>query len=350
MALDLSLRLSKAYDHYAAFGELEQTNVPRITVIGLGGFGNRLVSYLPSHNELASLPFGIRLDYFGLDTDQAYWLHLANGFMPQSIPLTVDAWDDEGSCDGDPSVARRSAWHQRQKLFGLDDNLGFLRLRENDLVILVAGLGGGAGTGLAQSIAHKVRWAGILTVAMVTLPLASESLKVPVLRELQRLRRAADAVITIPQDDASVYLDRPMVSDHDVRAWSEYRLADCIVGLLHSLVRPNLTPSGFNAIRTLFAGAGVGGYCRGNWRNRYTPRNKAPMLFDPMTPGFSDQGRRALVSFEAGTRKLVEDNIQYLTEEIQQQFGGHVTCLLPTHDNAYFPPNSVQARIWWVGG
>src|SRR3990172_6693179 len=75
-------------------------------------------------------------------------------------------------------------------------------LQGADIVLVTCGLGGGTGTGSSSVVARMAKAAGALTIAVVTLPLRGEgSLRMESASwGLDRLREAADTVITVPND------------------------------------------------------------------------------------------------------------------------------------------------------
>ena len=68
------------------------------------------------------------------------------------------------------------------------------------VVFVIAGLGGGAGTGIAPVVARVAKEAGALTIAFVVLPFDCEgSLRTRAARAgMERLREAADMVFCLP--------------------------------------------------------------------------------------------------------------------------------------------------------
>ena len=77
-----------------------------------------------------------------------------------------------------------------------------------DVLIIVAGLGGGMGSGAVPVITRIAREAGTLVLAVVGMPFAFEGKKIARVAEesLRRIRTHADAIIRIPNERL---LDRP---------------------------------------------------------------------------------------------------------------------------------------------
>jgi len=76
------------------------------------------------------------------------------------------------------------------------------KLKNGDVIIITCGLGGGTGTGSAPIIAKIAKDAGVLTIAVVTLPFSSERFtrRENAEKGLKNLLNNADSVITFPND------------------------------------------------------------------------------------------------------------------------------------------------------
>lgn len=189
----------------------------RICIIGAGGCGTRIVSRLVREQWIEPAP-SVSVEYFGIDSD-ARALEAADSTLHR---IEVAAGFD--SCAW-PAIGRQTAEHQSGLLFGIPGTAGTresgsLRLLGTRLVILVAGLGRGAGTGFAQVIADHARQAGAITVACVTLPFSFEIHPMPVAPEMTHLQRAADIVIATAHDEST-----PDALMADVMAQCERQLA-----------------------------------------------------------------------------------------------------------------------------
>lgn len=133
-------------------------------------------------------------------------------------------------------------------------------LKDSDMVFITLGLGGGTGTGSAgvvAQIAKETNGGDALTIAVCTLPFASEGL---VRGEnaawgLERLRQSIDTVITIPNDRLLELVPRlPIQTAFKV---ADSVLARSIRGITEIITRPGLVNLDFNDLRTIMKGGGV---------------------------------------------------------------------------------------------
>lgn len=110
--------------------------------------------------------------------------------VPHNLCLTGDApWKS-----GDPDSARAAMEQHTAEVRSL--------LQGNDILFLVAGLGGGTGSGATPAIAALARELGILTVAVVTMPFDFEHARrhSAAARSLHRLEQEADTLLVIGND------------------------------------------------------------------------------------------------------------------------------------------------------
>ncbi len=174
----------------------------RVLLVGVGGMGVNAIDAL--HGSTADF-----MDCVAIDSDQSV---LDQCHAPRQIQIGVPLTQGH-STGGDSDLGRRAA---------IND---FVKLREvfthSDLVILLAGLGGGLGSGAAPVIAQTARDEGALVITVATLPFNFEGKERAQEAEaaVSRLREAGQALVTLPNE----YLCMP---PHDQRPIEEaFRVA-----------------------------------------------------------------------------------------------------------------------------
>lgn len=148
---------------------------------------------------------------------------------------------------GDPERGRAAAEENLQRLKEA--------CRGVDIVCIVAGLGGGSGTGISPVLAQAAREAGALTLAFALLPFECEGnrRRRQAQAGLEALRAAADGVICLPcqklfgllGENASVVEAFAAVS----RVW-----LDGLRGVWQLIARPGLIPIHFDELAGLLRG------------------------------------------------------------------------------------------------
>ncbi|MFI5335510.1 MAG: cell division protein FtsZ, partial [Opitutales bacterium] len=154
-----------------------------LKLIGVGGGGSNAVDRLKLEN-LARLQLAV------VNTD----LKALNA-SPVPDKILLGATVTRGlSAGGDPALGRAAADADRDKLAELVGGA--------DLVFLVAGLGGGTGSGAAPVLAELAADAGALVIAFVTLPFSFEGGRRRKQAEeaLAELRASCHAVIPLSND------------------------------------------------------------------------------------------------------------------------------------------------------
>jgi cell division protein FtsZ len=163
--------------------ELPKVATIEIKIIGIGGAGCSSLNRL-SETVSSEVPM------LGIDTGSAT-AHLNDGVEALSIG------NGFGS-GGDPEAAVDLFSEYESRLIEFIDGA--------DVVILLAGLGRGTGSGLAPEIARLTRDSGALTIAAVNMPFEFEGRlrNQSATRARELLESSADAVITMCNDDLVV--------------------------------------------------------------------------------------------------------------------------------------------------
>ncbi|MCE9616319.1 MAG: cell division FtsZ family protein [Lentisphaerae bacterium] len=154
-----------------------------ICIIGVGGAGGRIVGHAAPAVLGAAHVAAVNTDARELDQARA----------PVKLQIGTARTGGLGT-GGAPSAGR----------LAVDDDLPTLReiVADKDFVIVVAGLGGGTGSGALPAIVRAAADGGALTVAVVTMPFAFEGAKRQgVAREaLRAVQEVADAVVVMAND------------------------------------------------------------------------------------------------------------------------------------------------------
>jgi cell division protein FtsZ len=161
-----------------------------IKVFGIGGAGCNALGFV------AQLPMD-GVSFLAINTD-------AQGLdaCPAPAKLVLGASRTRGlGAGGDPEVGRAAAQEDLEKLGA--------HCAGADIIFLLAGLGGGTGTGAAPVIARLARESGALVLALVTLPFEFEGGRRQLQAQvgLQQLKAAADAVISLPNQKLFKLMD-----------------------------------------------------------------------------------------------------------------------------------------------
>ena len=212
---------------------------PCIRVIGVGGAGTLVLDRMAGIGHAG-------IDLITVDTD-AQNLR----FRRAAVKLHIGEAVPRGLCGGGGRVeyGRGAAEESRERVHAV--------LEGADVVVVVAGLGGGTGTGAAPVVAEVARRLGALTLGVVSLPFEFEG---------QRRRRQAangvreladrlDTTVVVPSRALVPPADSNILLSHALECVDELML-QATQSLTVPLVQPGLINIGFSDYRELFNQSG----------------------------------------------------------------------------------------------
>jgi len=138
--------------------ELAKAAKPTVAIIGLGGAGCNIVSWIANKEIVGS-------KIIAADTDAT---HLMGIKADAKILMGEEKYQGKGSggyVERGTEAARQSIKDIKKEFMG------------SNLIFIIAGMGGGSGTGSAPVVAEATREAGILTIGCVMLPFDYELLR-----------------------------------------------------------------------------------------------------------------------------------------------------------------------------
>lgn len=121
-----------------------------------------------------------------------------------------------------------------------------------EVVFIVAGLGGGAGSGVCPVLARAAKETGALVLAFVTLPFSCEGNRrqQQALRSLEQLKSVADGVICLPNQKAFKLIDENTSVLETFRITGSL-LVEGLRGVWQLITRPGLIQIHFNDLCSL---------------------------------------------------------------------------------------------------
>lgn len=276
-------------------------------VVGVGGAGLSLAAEM-AQQTLPGVTFA------AVHTDAA-----ALQRCPIPWRLQIGAQLTGGlSAGGDPGLGRAAAEQDAAALRDL--------VRPARLVFIVAGLGGGTGTGAAPVLAELAREAGARALGLVTLPFEWEGAarQAQALEGLEALQAAADGVVCVPHQTLFRLMD-PNTPLREAFKPSAALLADALRGLWRALTWPGLIALDFAHLARVLRGSpedsGFGvAEAQGADRARDLPQR---LLASPLLAGghVLKQAQDVLVSF-AGGPDLALREIHFVMDQIRRHAEG----------------------------
>jgi len=171
--------------------DLHDSAFVKIKIVGIGGAGGNTVNSMISAN-LENVDFVVaNSDMQALRQSKAHC----------KIQLGVKATKGLG-CGANPEVGRRATEEDLERIM---EQIG-----DADIVFLVAGMGGGTGSGGAPVVAKALKDRGILSIAVVTKPFAFEGKRRMMVAQdaLEQLKKDVDTLIVVPNEKLLSLVDR----------------------------------------------------------------------------------------------------------------------------------------------
>ncbi len=214
--------------------EVGQAN---IKVIGVGGAGNNMVSWLYKK--------GIKgAEIIACNTDQQH-LHITEAdrkfLMGREVTRGL-------GCGGFPDKGAEAA---KESLQHIKD-----AIKDADMVFICAGMGGGTGTGAAPVVAQVSKDIGAIVIGTVTMPFKIERARIDKAEfGLQQLRQVSDTVIVIDNNRlGNIAGNLPVTQAFAV---ANELVATMIKGIVETIAIPSLVNLDFADVKAVMTEGGV---------------------------------------------------------------------------------------------
>jgi cell division protein FtsZ len=194
-----------------------------LKVMGVGGGGGNAIRHLLDTTDLPGV------DFIAVNTDAQ-----ALEALPQGVALTIGRQLTRGRGAGAAAAIGRQAAEQSRETLRA-------RLAGADMLFLMAGMGGGTGSGATPIIAGIAREMGLLTVAVVTRPFHIEGGRRRDTADaaIEALAEQVDCLVVVPNDrllptlGPSASMMRAFAAVNDV-------LRHAVAGIAEVITRPGM--------------------------------------------------------------------------------------------------------------
>lgn len=208
----------------------------RIKVIGVGGAGTNTVDRLKLDSVGRVQLAAVNTDAQALASSPLTEKHMIGRSVTRGL-----------SCGGEPELGRKAAEGDRERLVTI--------VRDQHLVVVVAGLGGGTGSGSAPVVAEVAAEQGALVVGFVTMPFTTEGKRrsEQARHALTQLRKHCAAVVPLPNDLLLQQVDEN-ASVLDAFSQADEWITTGINALCSMLLNTGLMNVDFEALRSTLSG------------------------------------------------------------------------------------------------
>lgn len=170
---------------------------PQIKVLGVGGSGGNTISRIIKFNEKS-------VELIAINTD-AQALH----FCKVSKKILIGKNTTKGLGAGmDIKLGKEAAQENKEEILEA--------LQGAEMVFVTCGLGGGTGSGASPVVSSIAKEAGILTIAVVTMPFSFEGEQRKKIAEkaLENLKDSVDCLLIISNDKLLKVIDETTTVSH----------------------------------------------------------------------------------------------------------------------------------------
>jgi cell division protein FtsZ len=269
--------------------EIAKRAVPQISVLGIGGAGCNIVSWMKDKGVS-----GARI--YALNSDAQ---HLSITRADERLLIGYRITGGLG-CGGFPEKGAKAAEESSKEIKALIAGSG--------LVFITAGLGGGTGTGASTVIAKIAKEAGALTVGVVTTPFQVERARLIKAKEgLKRLVEECDAVIVIDNNRLRrVAGNMPLA---EAFAVANELIATFIKNISETISVPSLMNMDFADLKAIMTGSGVCaiGFGKGQGDTKVEDAVEKALDTPLLDIGDIRKAEGALIHIEGGDDMTLED-------------------------------------------
>jgi cell division protein FtsZ len=237
MALDFAKEaIEKASTHSINFDELKAGKA-NIKVVGAGGCGCNMVTWLFNKGINGATVFGVNTDA----------LHLSVTKADEKILIGKELTRGLG-CGGDPRRGREAA---KEAIVDLKKAVGGA-----DMVFVLTGMGGGTGTGSAPVIAQLAKETGAVVIGVVTMPFESEKARIDKAEwGLQELREVTNTCIVL-DNNRLVDIAGQLPIEHAFAVANEL-VSTMVKGIVETITLPSLINLDYADVSAIMKDGGV---------------------------------------------------------------------------------------------
>lgn len=269
--------------------EIAKKAIPKITVLGIGGAGNNIVTWMAEEGVSGA-------NILALNSDAQ---HLATSKADERMLIGYEITQGLG-CGGYPEQGAKAAEENADEIREEIGNSG--------LVFVTAGLGGGTGTGASPVVAEMAKDQGALTVGVVTIPFQVERSRLGKAKQgLKRLAAACDAVVVINNNRlrrvaGNLPLKKAFAVANDL-------IADFIKDLSETIAIPSLMNMDFADLRSIMVKGGICAIGVGEGSGDNKIQNAVEQALNTQLLDIADisKAQGALIHVEGGEDMTLDD-------------------------------------------
>jgi cell division protein FtsZ len=265
-----------------------QKSMVSIKVIGVGGAGGNAVNSI--------IESGCQGIGFVVANTDAQALEFSKA--QHKIQIGVKSTKGLGA-GANPEVGKRAAEEDLDKVMDA--------VQGADIVFIVAGMGGGTGSGATPVIARALRDRGVLSIAIVIRPFMIEGKRRAATAQeaIQKLKQDVDALIIVPNEKLLEVVDEHVSMKDAFAMINEGILSQSVRGLSDIITRPGHINVDYADIRTIMKDRGLAVMGTGKASGAGRARTAAiQAISSPLLENMSVVGARGVLCNITGGKDL----------------------------------------------
>lgn len=232
----MELLVQKAKENETIFDGLS-VGQANIKVIGVGGAGNNMVTWLYKRGIKGAEIIAVNTDRQHLDFSEADKKFIIGKEVTRGL-----------GCGGFPQKGAEAAQESINEIKAV--------MKDADMVFVCAGMGGGTGTGGAPVVAQLCKDMGAIVIGTVTMPFNIERARIEKAEfGLEQLRKASDTVIVI--DNNRLVQIAGNLPIQQAFAVANELIATMIKGIVETIAIPSLVNLDFADVKAIMSNSGV---------------------------------------------------------------------------------------------
>ncbi|MFQ5531577.1 MAG: cell division protein FtsZ [Candidatus Nanoarchaeia archaeon] len=237
MVLDFAKEaIENADTHSINFDEL-RAGKANIKVIGVGGMGCNAVTWLFNKGINGATIYGANTDALHLSVTKADEKLLIGKELTRGL-----------GCGGKPQRGREAA---KEAIVDVKKSIS-----SADMVFVIAGMGGGTGTGAAPVVAQLAKETGAVVIGVVTMPFEAEKARLDKAEfGLQELREVTDTCIVL--DNGRLVDIAGQLPIEQAFAVANELVSTMIKGIVETITLPSLINLDYADVSAIMKGGGV---------------------------------------------------------------------------------------------
>lgn len=297
-------------------------------MFGIGGGGSHAISRMLALGPLAGVEFvAVNTDAQDLTPIRAHRkLHIGSG-LTGGLGAGMD-----------PELGRAAAEESRELIER--------SLAGADFAILVAGFGGGTGTGALPVVGEMARRLDVLTLAIVTKPFSFEGAERRRIAEegIAKLRSSVDAFLVIPNDRVTLFLDTTKGLEATFASVDEI-LRSYLSALYELISLPGFINVDFADLKSVIKNAGPTFIGLGRASGEGALHKAAEQSLYPPLLEFSVKGATQVLFEVAGGRDLSLEEVRKAVETVSEGIHGDARILFGARHDPNMRKDEVRALL-----